>query len=261
MTGGDPELTTRAIVLARTAVGEADLVVQLYTEARGRLGAVARAARKSKRRFAGGLEPLVVFDVALRPRRGSELWSLERAESVDDHRALAADPVSLGHAAYALELVRGLAPPEAADPELLDLVVALWRALAPGPSSALLRAFELALCRAVGSEVALTSCAACGGDVDDDRALFDPSRGGAVCVRCAASSTGLGVRPLAERTRGYLATLAERPLAEARDHEADDLEARVGGRDCMLAIVSHLLGHPPTTLDYVAQVHGGLRRG
>lgn len=260
MTAGEPELVTRAAVVARTAIGESDLVVSLYTEARGRLGAVARAARRSRRRFAGGIEPLVVYRVALRPRRGAELWSLEHADVEEDHRALAADPIAMGHGAYGCELVRGLAPPESPDPALLELLVELWRALAAGPSPALLRAFELALCRAVGSDVAIDACAACGGDVTDGRAVWDPSRGGAVCAGCAATSTGLGVRPLAEATRQHLAAAAATTLARARDLDDGAAPVRVAARDCMLAIVTHLLGHPPQTLDYLSQLHGGMRR-
>ena len=50
-------IVTSAIVLRRVAYGEADLVVTLLGLDTGRVSALARAARKSSRRFAGGLEP------------------------------------------------------------------------------------------------------------------------------------------------------------------------------------------------------------
>ena len=136
---------TDAVIVRRTPVGESDLIVALFTREYGRVSAVARGARRSRRRFPAGLEMLAVLSVTLgRRRRGSELYGLEEAELIDDHRALALDPIALGHASYALELVRELAPPEAPDPGLLDCVVALWRALAAGPAPALLRAEDLA---------------------------------------------------------------------------------------------------------------------
>lgn len=249
---------TDAVIVRRTPVGESDLIVALFTREYGRVSAVARGARRSRRRFPAGLEMLAVLSVTLgRRRRGSELYGLEEAELIDDHRALALDPIALGHASYALELVRELAPPEAPDPGLLDCVVALWRALAAGPAPALLRAFELAVCAELGSAVVLDACAACGADVLGVGAVFDPARGGAVCGACAARSTGLGVRPLDEDVRAYLRAVAAGPIAAARAIEVAP-DVRIGARDAMLAVVTHLVGHPLTTLEFVTQVHGGL---
>lgn len=257
----DAASTTLGVVLRSTPVGESDLVVQLFTRDRGRLSAVARGARRSRRRFGGGLEPLVLLSIDLgRRRRGSDLWSLDAIEAREDHRALAADPIVLGHASYGLELVRELAPPEVPEPALLALVIALWRALAGGPSPALLRAFELTLCRVLGSEVALERCAACGSEDLAVGAIFDPVRGGAVCARCAPLSKNLGVRPLPDAARRHLVALAEAPLDAARDLEAEDPDTRVAARDAMLAFVGHLVGRPLATLGFVTQVHASLRR-
>lgn len=252
--------TTDGIVLRATTVGESDLVVALYTRELGRISAIARGARSSRRRFAGALGMLVHSELALARRaRGAELWSLERATAIVDHAALAADPIVLGHASYALELVRELTPAEAPDPTVLELVLALWRALAAGPSPSLLRAFELALCEELGSGVALDRCAACGRVDDlDAGAIFDPVRGGAVCRSCAPGSRGLGVRPLPPAVRGYLAAAAAVPLEAAAALEAAD-EDRVAARDLMLGFVGHLVGKPLRSVAFVAQVHASLR--
>ncbi|HMV65631.1 MAG TPA: recombination protein O N-terminal domain-containing protein, partial [Myxococcota bacterium] len=45
-----------AIVLGHQAIGEADRVVRLLVAGRGRVDAVARGARGSRRRFGGALE-------------------------------------------------------------------------------------------------------------------------------------------------------------------------------------------------------------
>ncbi|MBE7450342.1 MAG: DNA repair protein RecO [Kofleriaceae bacterium] len=251
---------TDGVVLRTTAVGESDLVVALFTRELGRVSAIARGARSSRRRFAGGLGLLVHSELALARRaRGAELWSLEGATAIVDHGGLAADPVVLGHASYALELVRELAPPEAPDPVVLGLVLELWAALAAGPSPSLLRAFELALCDELGSAVALDRCAACSRGDDLDRgAVFDPVRGGAVCGACAPGSRGLGVRPLSPEVRRYLAAAATTPLAEAAALIVAD-DDRAAARDLMLGFVGHLVGKPLRSVAFVAQVHAGLR--
>src|SRR5256885_1386001 len=59
-----------AMVLRQTPFGESDAVVTLFTRAHGRISALARGARASKRRFAGALGLLVLarVDVKRRPR-------------------------------------------------------------------------------------------------------------------------------------------------------------------------------------------------
>jgi DNA repair protein RecO (recombination protein O) len=250
-----------AVVLRRTVVGESDLVVMLYTRDHGRVSAIARGARSSRKRFGGALGLLVVSEVALgRRTRGGELWGLERATVIIDHSALAADPIVLGHASYALELVRELTPQDTPDPAILELIVALWDALAAGPSPTALRGFELRLCALLGSGVALDRCVACGRDDElDVGAIFDPGRGGVVCRGCASSSRGLGVRPLPAAARRYLIDIGAAPLGDGAALATSD-EDRVAARDAMLAFVGHLVGKPLRTVAFVAQVHAGLRR-
>jgi DNA repair protein RecO (recombination protein O) len=253
--------TTDAVVVRATPVGESDLVLGLYTRALGRVSAIARGARSSRRRFAGALGTMVVSDVELSRRaRGGELWSLDSATPREDLSAIAADPIGLGHASYGIELVRELTPAEVPEPAILDLLVELWRQLAAGPSPSLLRGFELQLCALLGSDIALDQCAACH-DADrlEDGAVFDPTRGGVLCRVCAVGSRGPGVRPLPAPARQYLQAVARAPLGGARALDAHD-EERIAARDAVLAFIGHLVGRPLRTIAYVAQVHAALRR-
>src|SRR5574337_762201 len=134
------------VVLKTTPLRESDLLVTLYTDEHGRISCVARGARKSQRRFAGALSLLVLGRYHLGRRPRGELWGLESAEVVREWTQLASDVIAVAHASYAAELVGGLLPPEAPDPEALELIVGLWDAIAAGgPSPGALRAVELAL--------------------------------------------------------------------------------------------------------------------
>lgn len=248
-----------AIVLRTTPVGEADLMLMFYTRDHGRVSAFARSARNSRRRFGGALGILVMSEIALgRRSKASELWTVERATVVVDHSGLATDPIVLGHASYALELVRELTPESTPDPDILELVLALWRALAHGPSPVALRGFELRLSALLGSAVALDRCVGCGGDrALDHGAVFDPPRGGVVCVRCAPTSRGPGVRPFPVGARRYLREIAASPLGVEIEAADDD---RGAARDAMLAFMGHLVGKPLRTVSFVANVHASLRR-
>src|SRR5688572_7441173 len=71
---------TLALVLRRTPYGESDLVVTLFTQTLGQVAALARAARKSQRRFGGNLEPLHTVAVTLdEAAGGAELFRLNEA--------------------------------------------------------------------------------------------------------------------------------------------------------------------------------------
>jgi DNA repair protein RecO (recombination protein O) len=253
------------IVLRTTPLRESDLLVVLYTSTHGRVAAVARGARRSKHRFAGALQLLVLARYQLGRRPRGDLWGLDSAEVVQEWLKISSDVVAVAHASYVAELVDALLPPEAPDPHALEIILALWDALAEGgPSPSALRVVELALLDLAGHRPALEACAACGATDLAARAMFDPSRGGAICMRCAATSRAAGVRPLDTGTLAYLHAIArmERPSeARALDHDARFAPAdRVAARDALVAMVTSLAGRPLRSLEYLAKLGAAGRR-
>lgn len=252
------------VVLRTTPLRESDLLVVLYTDTHGRMSAVARGARKSQRRFAGALSLLVLGRYRLgRPPRG-ELWQLDSAEVVREWTRLSSDVVAVAHASYVAELVGALLPAEAPEPHALDIIVALWDALAAGgPSPGALRAVELALLELAGHGPAIDRCAACSRELAGG-AVFDPARGGAICRACAAHSRDAGIRPFDAATREYLRAVSEldSPLA-ARAVDGDPrftAAARTAGRDALVAMVTSLVGKPLRSLEYLAKLGAASRR-
>src|SRR6478672_1051381 len=77
--------STEAVVLRSIRLGEADRVLHLYTEAHGRVGAVAKGVRKTKSRFGARLEPLSHVELVLHRGRG-ELQTVTAAQLVRSHR-------------------------------------------------------------------------------------------------------------------------------------------------------------------------------
>jgi DNA repair protein RecO (recombination protein O) len=253
------------VVLRTTPLRESDLLVTLYTDTHGRVSAVARGARKSKRRFAGALSLLVLGRYQLGRRPRGELWGLESADVVREWTQLSTDVVAVAHASYVAELVGALLPAEAPEPHALDIIVALWDALAAGgPSPGALRAVEFALLDLAGHRPAIDHCAACSRTELDAGAVFDPQRGGAICSTCAARSRNTGVRQLDPTTRAYLHAVVElgTPLA-ARAVDTDPrftTAERTAGRDAMVAMVAGLVGKPLRSLEYLAKLGAAGRR-
>ena len=84
---GMPGFKTEAIVLRSIRYAEADRVLHLYSEARGRLNAIAKGARRPRSRFGGRLEPFFRLDLVLHEGRG-ELATVTGAHTVAAHANL-----------------------------------------------------------------------------------------------------------------------------------------------------------------------------
>ncbi len=235
--------STPALVLRITDFGESDRVVTLLSPSLGKLQAVARGARVSKRRFSG-MSACVAGVAMVKERRGAELYALESFAAT---RALGAgaDIAALAHASYLVELTRELLPVREPEPEVFRLLDGALSALEQGalPVGAL-RRYELRLLAILGLAPVLTSCAACGGgNLDEPGQSFDAIRGGVVCARCG----GVGL-PLPAASRAYLAR-AER--GEIPDAEPDIAEP---ARDAVLSALQSHLSRPLKSLEFIAKV-------
>jgi DNA repair protein RecO (recombination protein O) len=181
-----PALVTSAIVLRAIPYGEADRIVTLLGRSTGRVSALARSARKSQRRFGGGLGLAATGEASLRERAGAELMMLESFEIADARLGLGSDLARTAHAAYAAELCEKLCAPRHAEPEVyvwLDRFLGLLER--QGGRAERLRAFELGLLGRLGLGPTWQVCVACGrDDLADEMVRLQPERGGVVCGRC-----------------------------------------------------------------------------
>ncbi|MCA9575146.1 MAG: DNA repair protein RecO [Sandaracinaceae bacterium] len=185
----DGAVTTRAVVLRRVDYRESDRIVTLFTESLGKVGAIARAARSSQKRFAGGLESLCVVEVTLEPGRG-ELSTLREARPVLPCLALLASLERIETAGAGLELVRVSLADRHPEPELFEHVVQFLLDLDAGVSvpTRLLR-FQLDVLDALGLSPELEQCALCGKAVPAARVvLFRAAAGGVVCRACGGGA-------------------------------------------------------------------------
>jgi DNA repair protein RecO (recombination protein O) len=224
------EHRTRALVLRTFDQGESDRVVHLYTEALGRISAIAKGARRSKRRFPGTLEILSVVDARLVDPPRAQLARLEGAKLV---RAYEGIPARLGRYAIAcqfLELLNRATPERQAQPELFQFACGVLDVLDGETPDLLLAVLVLAKTLArIGYRPQLVRCALCATDLPSDgsRVGFMPAHGGAVCRKCAgpdeARIPAIVLRALEAGLRQPLRARAELGLT-ARDV---DLVARL----------------------------------
>jgi DNA repair protein RecO (recombination protein O) len=253
---------TDAIVVRVVDYGESDRVATLLTRAVGKVSALARGARRSRKRFGGALEPFGAGQAVLSERRG-ELWALESFDARRGFPRLALDVAKVAHAAYLCELARELVPEHAPDERIFALVEEALSLLDGGePHPSLLRAFELKLLDAVGLQPALDTCVSCGdavpaaGEGEPGRGeLVDVRRGGVVCARCAAGEAS--VRPTARLVSGEarraLIAAGRAPLDRAR---AIDWGAGAeAARDLLQALLAEHLPRPLRSVEFIAKLN------
>jgi DNA repair protein RecO (recombination protein O) len=199
---------TQALVLRSIRYGEADRIVHLYTLHRGRVGAIAKGARRARSRFGGRLEPFFRLDLVLHEGR-SELLTVTAAETVEGYPRLREHGGALDSAARACDAVARLFDTTEPHPEVFNLVcneLALLDADPLRATHANQLAFRLKLLLAAGFAPQLAACAACG--AHDHISGFSGAAGGVVCSACEASSF-----PLDAAAHEFLASALGAPLA------------------------------------------------
>ena len=102
--------------------GEADRIpFHVYTPDHGRLGAIARGARRAKSRFGARLEPFLHVQLMLHEGRG-ELYTVSAADTLSAHSSLRNQAATLDAAARACDAVARLFETSEPHPEVFRLL-------------------------------------------------------------------------------------------------------------------------------------------
>ncbi|MFZ0480737.1 MAG: DNA repair protein RecO [Terriglobales bacterium] len=173
---------SEAIVLRAYPLRESDLLVTLFTRAEGKVKGVARAAKKSKRRFGGALEPLTYVRAFYDDRERQELARLDSCEVIESPMASEVTYARATALAHVAELLDQLMPDREASDAVFRLSLAVIQELR-GPSLWMpLTYFELWMTRLMGFLPELTECVACGRPLDGERAFWHALADGLTCA-------------------------------------------------------------------------------
>jgi DNA repair protein RecO (recombination protein O) len=178
-----------AVLLRRVDYGESDRVVTLLTSRFGKGAFLARGARRSRKRFAGALEPLCVLQVEVSQGRGT-LGLLRQASVTRTFPRLLGDLARMAAGFSGLELVRELSSEHDEDASVFSTVLAFLGALdAPEATPAMLSlCFEVRLLALQGFGPRLYECGSCGKRPGSAQSgLFDPMHGHLVCRECGGA--------------------------------------------------------------------------
>jgi len=201
---------TEALLLRSTDRGEDDRSVVLLTPGHGRVAALAKRARGSRKRFGAALQAFCLFEAALRPRGGGLVF-LENATAREFPLGMEPDWEGMASGWLFLDLADALATAGTSHPEFFELVLGGLRRLGKGgeaPAAVRLSVLWGALAQA-GWAPDLERCVACGSQGPWQGLALDPARG-LLCPRCRRA-------PLAALDSGALeqwrCAAAGRPIA------------------------------------------------
>jgi DNA repair protein RecO (recombination protein O) len=176
-----PLKESEALVLRTYPFRESDLLVTLFTRNEGKIRGAARAAKKSRRRFGGALEPLTYVKLTWEDRERQELSRLDACEVLDSpltSEVSYARAVALGHVA---ELLDELLPDREASDTVFRLAVTVVRQLRGDEIWLPVTYFELWMTRLMGYLPDLSACIACGRSLNGSRAFFHALADGLMC--------------------------------------------------------------------------------
>lgn len=178
---------TEAIVLAARDYGEADKIITLFTREHGKIGGMARNAKKSRKRFGCCLEVFTRLRLQVVLKEG--LSRLDSADPITIFPHIREDLAKIGYGGYACELVDRLLPEAQPSARLYRLLVSFLEHLDNNPAVADdRRFFEVNLLNILGYRIPIDNCHQCGAALDSPMELrYQPLSGGILCAACSRS--------------------------------------------------------------------------
>ncbi|MBE0417037.1 MAG: DNA repair protein RecO [Coriobacteriia bacterium] len=181
----------QVLVLRKTKLGEADMILTLLSSDGRIVRAVAKGMRKPTSRFAGRLEPGSATDLMLAPGRTFEVVS--DARSVNLHAGLRADYERSTAASVVLDVLDKIAVEGQAEERLFGLACATLSALERATQEHLRATVTGFLIKAMamhGYRPHLDSCVSCA-CAAEGQAGFSLEAGGVLCPACGGSAPQL----------------------------------------------------------------------
>ncbi|MFZ0370358.1 MAG: DNA repair protein RecO [Halobacillus sp.] len=169
------------IVIRTRDYGETHKIVTFFTREKGKIGVMARGAKKPKSRTSSVTQPFIhgMYLIQI----GSGLGSLSQGEMITSLRSIREDIVKTAYASYLAELVDKLIDEKQPDPFMYEqfLQTLLW--MNEGKDAAVLSMiYELKLFKKAGFSPVVDHCINCGSQ--EGPYSFSILEGGLLCYRC-----------------------------------------------------------------------------
>lgn len=170
------------IVIKTTDYGEANKILTIYSREMGKVGAVARGAKKPKNRFVSLSQPFTYgYFVCY---FGSGLGTLRQGESIEHFRHIQQDLLLTSYAAYVAELLDKGTEERVRNPFLFELFLQTLRYLNEDYDRDIIKnIFEVKMLPVLGLKPNFSGCSLCG--QVSGPFVFSVKEGGFLCQNCA----------------------------------------------------------------------------
>lgn len=242
-----------AIVLRLVEFSETSLVVTLFTREFGKIGALAKGARRPKSAFEGALDLLSLCRVVFLHKSSDALDLLTEAKLQRRFRAASRDLTRLYAGYYVAELLDELTHLGDPHPDLFDAAEqALAELDGEGDVAAVLLRLEMTALRILGHLPSLSTCVGCDSPVElEGRVAFGMLEGGVLCPACRP-----GKRQVVSVSGRVVKTLQQFADATSDAWRSAPLPAGVWGE--LHGVLNHylanLLGKKPKLHDFLGSL-------
>ncbi|MED1602463.1 DNA repair protein RecO [Alkalihalophilus marmarensis] len=170
-----------AIVIRTNDYGESNKIVTLFTRESGKVGVMARGAKKPKSRLAA-ISQLFIHGLYLF-QKSNGLGTLNQAEMIHSYKEVRNDLFLASYATYVVELIDKLTEEKQPNEPLFHLLQQTLLYLDEGiDPEVLLRIFEMKMMQVAGITPELDQCANCGST--EVPSGFSIKEAGFLCKKC-----------------------------------------------------------------------------
>lgn len=174
--------SVQGIVLRSMDYGEGNKIISLFTPELGKVGVMARGAKKVKSRHAAVTQLFTYGDFVFFKQRG-QMGSLNSAEIIDAHHALREDLHMSAHASYLVEMTDRMLGDEEGSSSLFEQLKAGLMAIEEGKDMQIVvHLYEMKMFDLAGYLPVTDVCVSCGETLGITS--FSPAMGGILCSRC-----------------------------------------------------------------------------
>ncbi len=248
-----PSFKARGIVLRKTVLGEADLIITLITDKGVPLRAVAKSGRRPSARFAGRLELFNEVDLLCAP--GKSLAIIQDARKEKALLSGQSEPERFSCASVVGEVLQRASHDDLEAPILFAAGRAALEQTARSPRDRLLGITAASILKTlayIGLRPELNACVVCGAPIPLDESYegtlgLSAPDGGAVCERCKRE---VPTRPASVHVANYARFFLMTPFAKIAEAQGDN-EASFQVLEFCQELVREHLGSPLRSLEFL----------
>jgi len=239
-----PLYTTNAIVIRSLHYGESDKIVTFFTKDFGKIKAIAKGARRSKKRFQNALGLFSHLRLIFFDREGMGLVRAENCDILHTFSKIREDLKKIFYGNYYLELVNEMAGERETNTEAFNLLLYFLLTLEEKEAQEeWLRMFEIRMLSLFGYRPNMKRCGLCKREWDDLKEIsftfFSPGMGALVCKSCSNALNNL--IPLSLGTARLIEQISQMDLEKIHRLKFT-LQALAESRELLPKFITYQLG-------------------